>query len=184
MSTPKDFTINNLAQGKFEIILSNLPYDDNDFIRDMDLRKYNNFVKSITFPDSILNLETSNTHGGKVIRPIPSFNKELPEFTVTYGLDENMSNYWYLFNWIWQMRNANSMGGNKWLKDSKINEAILCAKDNNGTTRNYISFLDCYISNLSGIDFNYGNYENLRFTVTYKFNGLQIGHFGLNTGTM
>lgn len=178
-----DFTVNDLTQGKFEIILSNLPYDDSDLIRDMDLRKFNNFVKSASIPSSTLMLGTSNTYGGKVIHPMPTFNQEMPEFTITYGLDENMSNYWYMFNWIWQIRNAKSIGSNKWLKQSKINEAILCGKDNNGTTRNYIRFLDCYVSNLSGIDFSYGSYENLRFTVTYQFNGLQIEHYGQNIGT-
>ena len=174
----EDFTINEAQQGKFEIYLSNLPTYEDDFLRDIDLRKFNNFVKSVNVPESSMNLQISKTYGGGRIFPAPSFNYDMPEFSITYGLDENMSNYWYMFNWIWSNRNARSMNDKTWMVNSKINEAILCFKNNNGKITNYVNFDECYISNLSSIDFQYGAYEDIRFTVTFKFNGIRIDHFG------
>jgi len=173
----EDFTINEAQQGKFEIYLSNLPTYESDFIRDIDLRKFNNFVKSVSVPESSVNIQISKTYGGSRLFPAPGFNYDLPEFTITYGLDENMANYWYLFNWIWSNRNARSMNDKTWMVNSKINEATLCFKINNGKITNYIKFDECYISNLSSIDFQYGAYEDMRFTVTFKFNGIRINHF-------
>ena len=172
--TPKDFTLNNATQGMWQVSLSNLPFDTSNLFKDIDIRRFNNFVKATSFPESILNLQQSHTARESRLFVMPSFNKELPEFTVTYGLDENMSNYWYLFNWLWNGRNASSMNTNKWLVDAKINEATLQFKDNNGRCKNFITFTDCYVSNLSGMDFMYGAFDDLTFTVTFKFNGFNI----------
>ena len=60
----EDFTINEAQQGKFEIYLSNLPTYEDDFLRDVDLRKFNNFVKSVNVPESSMNLQISKTYGG------------------------------------------------------------------------------------------------------------------------
>lgn len=183
-TVPADFTINSAQQGKFQLELSNLPFDPSDFVRDIDLRRFNQFVHGVSIPETTLNLMTSRTYGGQVLFPAPDFNRDIPEFTVTYGLDENMSNYWYLFNWTWANRNAKSIGEHKWLKNAKINEAVLGIKDNNGRARNYVKFIDCYVNTMSGLDLTYGNYEDLRFTVNFKFNGLEFLHFGLQSGTM
>lgn len=69
------------------------------------------------------------------------------------------------------------MNDKAWMVNSKLNEATLYFKNNNGKITNYIKFDECYMSNLRSIDFQYGAYEDMRFTVTFKFNGIRINHF-------
>ena len=180
----EDFSLNAAQQGRFEITLSNLPAEGGDLFKDINLRIFNNFVHGVTVPETTIQYAESNTYGGRIVFPIPDWLKSSPEFSITYGLDENMTNYWYLFNWVWKNKNALSTSNKEWLVESKINEAVLLYKDNNGRNRNLIKFIDCYPSSLSSLDLNYGAYENVKFTVNFKFNGFQLIHFGKQSGTV
>ena len=162
----------NIAiDSNFYITISNMPGID----KMSTMKYYEEFVRSVSIPAYDLELYTSPLMGGDHIQPLSRQNNDLGELSITFKISEDYANYFFVMYYMMSLRyGVNNVFDAKFpdrprLKQNAINEVVVFILDNQKNIIAHVRFKRCFITNLSGLDFNYGSDEELEFSVSIKY---------------
>ncbi len=158
--------INAFSSDKFRILLSNVPTVQ-DSIHNLPFL-YENFTQKIGIPSVSLEFIQSKFFGSSINHPISQKNDQLLSFDWTLKLDENLINYWNLFEYVQQIKfgQPNKSGP---IRKYDIAEFQVLILDNQRIHKKTISYQNCFIEELSNLDLVQGISEEVFFTVTMKY---------------
>lgn len=160
---------------RWQIAFSNIPTLGS--IR--DLRLYDNFVKSVTFPDYNMEQIISNTMGFDIRHPMAGIkaNTDLANIVIDFKVSEDMKNYANLFLWIQALR----YGRSDILKDeatffrlNTIKSINLSILDNQKRPVVVWRFTEALLLSLSSLTLNMGASDELTFSCTFSYEEIQF----------
>jgi hypothetical protein len=165
--------INDFNSDRFEIVLSNIPFPTNATRTDME--SYNGYIVGVSIP-GLTNSSVSSYGPMGVIRynPMPKFNQDLGDVTLTFRLEEDFHNWLSLRKWMVELRRNRSVSGEMFLHSSTIKEISIRVKDNQVRNTSTLVIQDFLIKDLSGIDLSYTSSENVNFTITGEYREIDI----------
>jgi hypothetical protein len=162
--------INTFHNDKWQISFSNLP--SLGTIRDM--RIYDNFVKSVTFPEYSMGEIYSDIKGFRIRHPLGGVkaNEELSQIVIEYKLSEDMRNYINLFEWMQalkygQVQNFNSE--EDFFRLNTIKSINLNIMDNQKRNVAIWRFTEAFLLGLSSLSLNNGVSEEVTFAANFSY---------------
>jgi len=165
MSSPN---VNTFHADSWMINFSNIPGMTNP----ADLVVFDQFVKSVNMPEFSGENENSDVFiGFRAEHPIGhSLNREVGMLQVEFKLNESISNYIFLFNWMWNIKygqNINTPSG--LLRDYVCKEINLIILDNMKRTQGKFSFTKATCIGLSAIPLTYGTSEEITYMANFDY---------------
>lgn len=153
----------------WKISFSNIPSVKNPD----ELYLFNNFVKSVSFPEYGIDLDDTNLFiGYRDNQPIGhKLNTDHVILQVEFKIVENFKNYLYLFHWLQNTKygqNIDTASGN--LKDYVTKSIALTLFDNKKRTLGYFNFDECNLVNITAIPMSYGTGEEVTFQANFNYN--------------
>lgn len=162
---------------KYSITFSNIPgfVPNNSNTNNMDI--YDVYVKAVTFPSQSIQL-IENTHRAfHINHPISKKNEELDDLIVTFKLSEGMMNWFYIYNWIKELREGKNLNNEKFTRLNMIKEIRLTFLDNEKRPQFVYRFQNCFVTNVSSLSLTNGLDQELTFDLNIKYED-----FGLDNG--
>lgn len=158
--------INAFASDKFRIGISNLP-TILDSVHNLNFL-LENFTKGISIPSIKMEYVQSHYMGSVINHPVNADNQELQSFTWQIKLDESCLNYYHLWSYVQQIKfgQINSDGP---LRKYDIHSFDIHFLDNQRITQKILSFENCLIEEVGGLELLAGNSEEVYFTVTMRY---------------
>lgn len=155
---------------KWQISFSNLPTLGT--IRDM--RIYDNFVKSVTFPDYNMGEMYSDFKGFRIRHPIAGIkaNEDLSQLQIEFKLSEDMRNYINLFEWVQALKYGQVTGFNseeEFFRKYTIKSINLNIMDNQKRTIAVWRFTEAFLLGISSISLVNGSSEEVTFTTNFSY---------------
>lgn len=155
---------------KWQISFSNLPTLST--IRDM--RIYDNFVKSVTFPDYNMGEIYSDIKGFRIRHPLGGMNAniDLSQLQVTFKLSEDMRNYINLFEWMQALRYGKVTGFNseeEMFRKYTIKSINLNILDNQKRSIAVWRFTEAFLLSLSSLSLEMGTSDEVIFTTNFSY---------------
>ena len=167
-------TINIQHSDKWSVTISNIPgfvpTDDN--FTNMGI--YDNFIKSLTFPEHSLDLIKSDFRNFHINHPISKANENLGTLDITFKLSEGMKNWYYIYNWIKNLREGNNINQEEYFRLNFIKEININFLDNQKRPKYIYSVQNAFIKNLSSLSLTNGVDEELSFTITVEYEDFGI----------
>lgn len=159
-------SINSFHGDRFKFSMSNFPGSDNPNL----ISYFENYIKSVTIPDYSLKLITSSMPFGMKIRhpDTPNLNEGLTEMTVTFILSENMINYWMLFKWMNDIRYS-QINSDDLVRKYTIKVINIDTLDNQKNKVASLKYTECFLTNLSSLNLQFGEGEQLTFNATFNY---------------
>ena len=165
--------INTFNTDSFSVVFSNIPVPENE--PEVDVKLFNNFLKSVTLPD--YNLEVQDSYFGNIVRkqPISRINNDLTQMTFDFKVDEDLQNYMACYTWIKELREGratkHSLGK---LHKSNIAAINVIVKDNEKREKYRLVFKECQIISLSALVLQYGINDEVIFSTTMNYHNFEI----------
>lgn len=155
---------------KWQISFSNLPTLGT--IRDM--RIYDNFVKSVTFPDYNMQEIYSDIRGFRIRHPIAGVkaNEDLSQLQIEFKLSEDMRNYINLFEWMQGLKYGKVEHFNneeEYFRKYTIKSINLNILDNQKRTVAVWRFTEAFLLGLSSLSLVNGDSEEVTFTCNFSY---------------
>jgi hypothetical protein len=148
----------------WSIGISNIPTVDNI----SELYIFEQFVRSIAFPEYGIEIDESQFNGYKILHPIaPKANINLTLLQIEFKISENFENYLYLWKWLYNLRHgevSTELLRKYWIESIYIN--IL---DNQKRLTGKFQFSHCFIQNLSSLPMNYGRADEIFFNASFNY---------------
>jgi hypothetical protein len=159
-------SINLWHNDLWTISFSNIPSVTT--ITDLDI--FNQFVKSVNFPEySGENENTDQFIGFRAEHPIGhSLNREVGMLQVEFKIDEQFKNYIHLFTWMQNIRYGQNID-TELLRDYVCKEISLTILDNLKRTQGRFSFTKATCIGLSAIPMAYGTGEEVTFMANFDY---------------
>jgi len=174
MSIGANPQINTFHGTNFVVTISNIPtleYEN-------ELSLYHNFIRSISLPGFSIDMILSDWRGEQYLNPGSHKNNELGDVSITFQLTENLMNYFYMAQYIMDMRyeysDTNADGGDYRIKMNFIKAIDVDILDNSKRKVANIKFSRCFPTEISNIELDYTNGQEMSFTVTFKFTELNF----------
>ena len=161
-------TINSFHNSNFKVLLSDLPTLESQ----TDTYLYNDFIRGISLPSYSMSLLTSNFKGETTLHNAGSRNNEdLGEVSITFGLTEDLLNYFYMTQFMMDTRYAenDSKDEDPRMKNNYIDSIVVDFLSNQKLVNAKIKYSKCFPTNISGLDLQVDNGDEMRFTVTFKY---------------
>ncbi len=168
MSIGANPTINTFHDSNFKVIISNIPtlqYEN-------EISLYHNFIRSVSIPGFSIDMIMSEWRGEHYLNPGSHKNNELGDLTITFKLTEDLMNYFYMAEYIMNMRYEhidNTDDPGKRMKMNFIKAIDIDILNNSKNKIANIKFSRCFPVNISSLDLDYTNGNEVDFTVTFKF---------------
>lgn len=163
---------------KWSIVFSNIPgYTPKSENTDMGIYDY--YVKDVTFPSLTLELVQSHFRDYQINHQISKINDTLNDLTISFSLSEGMMNYYYIYQYIREMRERHNVEHEKWFRLNFIKEIDITFLDNEKRPVVKYKFHNGFITDLSSLTLTNGVDDELRFTITVKY---EDHNFELLTG--
>jgi hypothetical protein len=176
----KNPTVNTFHDSNFKVAISNVPTLEH--INELSL--YHNFIRSVSLPGFSIDMLTSDWRGEQSLHPGNHKNDDLGDITITFKLTEDLMNYFYMAQYIMDMRYENADNTDDDPKDRmKMNfiKAIdIMILDNSKRRVANIKFSRCFPTNISTLDLDYTNGNEVDFTVTFKFTEIHFAPVEIN----
>jgi len=169
MSIGANPQINTFHDTNFKVIISNIP--TLEYENEMAL--YHNFIRSISLPGFSIDMIMSEWRGEHYLNPGSHKNNDLGDITITFKLTENLMNYFYMAQYIMDMRyeeadNTSDDPADR-MKMNFIKSIDVDIVDNSKRKVANIKFSRCFPINISALELDYTNGQEVDFTVTFKF---------------
>jgi hypothetical protein len=160
-------SINTFHASNFELTISNVP----TIKTESDLHMYHNFVRSISLPGYNMNVYDSTFMGENYVHPLNRMNDNLGDLSITFRLNEHMLNYFYMAQYLMDMRYAvnDSEAKDHRMKKNVIEAITITMLDNQHNRLANIEYNTCLPTAVSGLEVDYTNSNEVDFTVTFKF---------------
>ena len=132
---------------------------------------FDNFVKELTLPEYGMAEVYSDFNGFRVRQPVvPKANIELGQLTITFKLNEDMMNYWTLFNWVQSMKYGDGYLSEKDLiRKYTIKSINLTIMDNQKRTIAIVRFTQAFLLSLGSLGLTTGSSEELTFPCNFSY---------------
>lgn len=156
----------NLFHGdRWSIGFSNLPG-----VETRDLAMYDRFVKSVVVPDYNIEEIISYGPGGFQIRhqSAPKKNINLSQLQIEFKLNEDLRNYFNLFNWMRNTKYAENVDTAKF-RDFSIKAINIELLDNQKRIVAVLTFTKCFLLSLSSISLETGTSDEITFTTNFSY---------------
>jgi len=154
---------------KWQVSFSNLPSLES--MRDM--RIYDNYVKSITFPDYNMEEIYSDIMGFRIRHPVgPKPNYDLSEIQIEFKLSEDMKNYIYLFEWMQALKYGqveDFTSEQEFFRKYNIKSISLNILDNQKRIIAVWRFTEAFLKNLSSLSLSQGISDEITFTANLSY---------------
>jgi len=167
-------TVNQANSDRFKAVFSNIPMPDTRTTR-IDMEIFNNFVRSITLPDS--SIELTQSEFMNIVRryPISKYNNDLSQLTIEFFADEDLSNYKAFFDWMKLLRyGCGNNADGRASSDTVIDVISVIMLDNQSRKTNTLTFDRCFLVSLSSLSLVFGSSEELQFSCTFAFDDFNI----------
>lgn len=164
MSTP------NVAHGsKFQVYFSNIPgYKPSETNLD-NMNLFDLYVKDVTFPGLTVDYVPTDFRNYHINHPSSKSNDDMREITITFKMSEGILNYYYLFNWMKGLREGKNLDTKEFFRENFIENIILIFLDNEKRPKWKYILENCFISDLSSVNFEYGSDEEISFTTSFIY---------------
>ena len=161
---------NTFHNDKWQVSFTNLP----SLVSIKDMRIYDNFVKSVTFPDYSMGEIISDMPGGYKIRhPLgPSPNASLSQVQIDFKLSEDMRNYINLFEWMRALRYGDVSGFSDIediFRKNTIKGILLGILDNQKRVIASWRFSNAFLLTLSSVSLVNGSSDEVTFTCNFSY---------------
>jgi len=139
-----------------------------------DLRLFDDYIKSVTFPDYNMEEITSEGEFGMNIRHPKAgmqINKNLSQLQIEFFVSEDMQNYLYFMKWMLELKYGQLDGGNYdgMIRDYNIPVINLILLDNEKRTTAIIKFTKAFLLNLSSMPMTFGTSDEVVFTANFSY---------------
>jgi hypothetical protein len=155
---------------KWAISFSNLP----SLGTMHDMRIYDNFVKSVTFPDYNMGEIYSDIKGFRIRHPLGGMNAniDLSQLQIEFKLSEDMRNYMNLFEWMQALRYGKVEDFNteeEFYRKYTIKSINLNIFDNQKRTIAVWRFTEAFLLSLSSFSLVNGTSDEVTFTTNFSY---------------
>lgn len=162
-------TINTYHNSKWKLIFSNIP----TITVNRDLNSiYENFIKSITIPDYNIENLFIDFKATRKRAPISRKNDNLTPIMLEFKLNEDLSNYLNLVEYMQQLRYGKPT--TEFIKNNTINKLNVIFLDNQKREKTNIYFTNCFIESLSSLPLTMGDDTDITFTVTMTYDEMKF----------
>lgn len=162
---------------KLLVTISNIPgYTPSTDNKD-NMGLYDLYIKEVAFPEHRIDLIESHNMGFHINHPGSKINDNLGTLSITFKLSEGMKNWYYIYRWMKSLREGDNIDEEKFYRLNIIKEIRLTFLDNQKRPQWYYRMQNCFITNLSGLNFTNGRDEEMAFTIdiTYEDFGIEEG---------
>lgn len=160
---------------KFSVTFSNIPGYVPSVGSNVDnMNLYDLYVKEVNFPGMALTLVQTNFRNYEINHPSSKSNDNLGDITITFKMSEGMLNYYYIFRWIKNLRETVNVNSEEFFRNNFIKQIRLSVLDNQKRAKFYYDFSNGFVIDLSSINFTNGIDEEITFTVTIKYEDVQM----------
>ena len=168
--TPTTTFPNLFHNDKWAISFSNLP----SLAAIRDMKMYDNFVKSVVFPDYNMGEIISNIKGFNIRHPLGGIkaNEDLSQLQIEFKLSEDMKNYINLFEWMQALKYGQVTDFNneeEFFRKNTIKSINLNIMDNQKRTIAVWRFTEAFLLGLSSISLNMGISDEITFTANFSY---------------
>lgn len=159
-------TINLWHNDLWKLTISNIP----SMVKVEDMYLFDNFVKSVNFPEYGIDLIDNNIFiGYRDNQPIAhKLNVDHVLLQIEFKVAENFKNYLYLFEWLQNIRYGQNITGK--VKDYITKSICLTIFDNMKRSQGYFDFQECNLVNITAIPMAYGTGEEVTFQANFNYN--------------
>jgi len=165
----QNININSFHSSKWKITISNIP----TITKVRDLASYELFVKNFTFPGLNNDLMNVNFKGSQTHHSISKDNTDLPTFDISFKVNEDLTNFYNLHEYMLQMRFGQNIT-KKFLHENIVKTINLQCLDNQRRVTKTFKFSNCYITNLSSLQLDMGIDNELTFSTTWKYEEINV----------
>jgi len=168
MSIGANPQINTFHGTNFKVTISNIP--TLEFENELDL--FHNFIRSISLPSFSIDMIMSEWRGEQYLNPGSHKNDSIGDVSITFKLTENLMNYFYMAQYVMDMRYEHSDtkedGQDPRMKMNFIKAIDIDILNNSKKRVANIKFSRCFPTEISNIELDYTNGQEMEFTVTFK----------------
>lgn len=146
--------------------------------REEDLRVFDQYVRSFSFPDISLNIVKSNFRNYEIQHQVSHANDELNTISITFKISEDLINYYRIYMWLQSMKyginlNKNEKNDPKELfRLNTIKAITLSFLDNEARTISKFVFNECFVTSVTSIELTQGTEDELEFTLTISYENI------------
>jgi len=160
---------------KWQLNFSNLP--SLGALRDMKL--YDNYIKSVVFPDYNMQEIYSDMMGFRVRHPEAGVraNFDLSQLQIEFKLSEDMKNYINLFEWMQALKYGQVSNFNtdeEFFRKNTIKSINLNILDNQKRPIAVWSFTECFLSTLGSLSLDMGVSDEVTFTANFTYEEIKF----------
>lgn len=139
-----------------------------------DMRIYDNFVKSVTFPDYSMGEIFSDIRGFRIRHPLGGVkaNEDLSQLAIEFKLSEDMVNYINLFEWMQALKYGQVdllEGEEDFFRKYTIKSINLNLLDNQKRIIAVWRFTNAFLLSLGSISLQMGVSEEVTFSTNFSY---------------
>lgn len=169
MTTPTNININTFHGSKWKVTFSNIPTITNF----RDLACYELFVKDFTLPNLSIDLMSVNFKGSQTHHSISRDNADLPELSINFKVNEDLTNFYNLHTYMLQMRFGQGIT-TEFLHENVVKTINLTLLDNQKRNVKIFKFSNAYLTDLSSLTLGMGTDDELTFSTTWKYEEINV----------
>lgn len=164
--------INTFHQDQFQVSFSNFPEIYNDETKKVDLRIFDYFVKNVVIPD--MTQETVNVDFMNAVRyqPITRANDSVPQLTIEFKANEDLTNYHLLWTYIKKQRFQTLPTDTAF--NNTIKSIFIDMLNNQGIKLGRIEFTEALPMSLGSLSLTTGDSSELTFPVSFVYNEFRL----------
>lgn len=155
---------------KWRLVFSNLPGFTPDSLSNfMNMDLFENYLKSFTFPGLSVELLNSSFMNYEVRHPISKINSSLSDVILTMKCSEDLTNYYYIYRWILDLRNQKNTTDSRLFRYNYIAEMKLIFLDNQKREKVKHTFTNCFITSVGSLSLGFGSTDEMSFDLNISF---------------
>jgi hypothetical protein len=164
--------INTFHQDQFKVAFSNFPKIYDNDTKKIDLRIYDYFVKNVIIPD--MTQETVSVDFMKAVRyqPITRANDQVPQLTVEFKANEDLSNFYFLWTYVKKQRYGTLPTPTAF--DNTIKSIFIDLLDNEGLKLGRIEFSEALPLSIGSLSLTTGDSSELTFPVSFVYEDFRL----------
>jgi len=157
-------SINIFHSSKWKFKFSNVP----TVTENLDLNIYDNYVKKLTIPSVNIDTIESVYKGNAIHHPLQRANLDLDPISIEFTADEDLQNYFYLFDWAQKLKYGQNTTAEN-IRDLSIGYIHVILLDNEKREKRRLSFSHAICKSLSSLSLDMGSDEEVTFTATFVY---------------
>jgi len=173
-----NFNINTFHSDSWQVTFSNMP----SLSGQSDLAQFDNFVKSLVLPDYNMGEITSQYKTFQIRHPVaPRTNIDLSQVQIEFKLNEDMSNYLALFQYMQELKYGELSDDytDELIRKYTIKSIILHLNDNQKRLIARIRFTEAFLLSLSSMALTTGSAEEITFTCNFSYSEILYERFSI-----